>query len=130
MKDISTRDVVEYVVYNNIENIKSKKVIYTSMLLTLLLEYFLFAKFGMIFSSIELVDYLINVLIFIMIYGGIASILMHLHIMKIEKFIILNIDILLKDVDLESLQEAYESSLSNNIKDIDLLEYLQNYKRK
>lgn len=130
MTEINTRDIVEFLIYNNIENIKSKKVIYVSILFTLVSEYILFNMFDMIFSSVVFLDYFINVSIFLMLYGFCASILMHLHILKVEKFIILNIDILLKDVDLNTLQDAYENSLNDKIKDEHLLEYLQNYKYK
>ena len=82
----------------------------------------------MYFSDNVVIDYMINISIFITVYIIIAAIIMHFHILKIEKFILINIDILLFEVNLDTLNEAYKKAKQQEIVDEKLLYYLQNYK--
>ena len=129
MKDLTITDVCEFLVYNNIENIKSSKVIIIGLILTLGISYLLFSNLSMIFSDNIMIDYTINIIIFIATYITITSIIMHFYILKIEKFILINIDILLFEVNLDNLNEAYEKAKKLEIIDEKLLFYLQNYKK-
>jgi len=76
-----------------------------------------------------MIDYTINIIIFIATYITTTSIIMHFYILKIEKFILINIDILLFEVNLDNLNEAYEKAKKLEIIDEKLLFYLQNYKK-
>ena len=128
MKDLTTTDVCEFLVYNNIENIKSGKIIVIGLLLTLGISYILFNNTSMHFSDNVVIDYMINISIFIVIYITTSAIIMHIHILKIEKFILINIDILLFEVNLDNLDEAYKKAKQEQVVDEKLLYYLQNYK--
>lgn len=127
MKNLKTRDIVEFLLYNNIINIKSKKVLVVGVISTLIVEYILYKNFSMIFSSYILIDYLLNIGVFILFYAIITSVLMHVYILQVEKFIELNIDILLRDVNLDTLEVAYKKALEEKIDDENLLKYLQNF---
>jgi hypothetical protein len=129
LKDLTVTDVCEFLVYNNIENIKSSKVIIIGLILTLGISYLLFSNLSMIFSDNIMIDYTINIIIFIATYITTTSIIMHFYILKIEKFILINIDILLFEVNLDNLNEAYEKAKKLEIIDEKLLFYLQNYKK-
>jgi len=129
LKDLTVTDVCEFLVYNNIENIKSSKVIIIGLILTLGISYLLFSNLSMMFSDNIMIDYTINIIIFIATYITITSIIMHFYILKIEKFILINIDILLFEVNLDNLNEAYEKAKKLEIIDEKLLFYLQNYKK-
>ena len=91
MKDLTITDVCEFLVYDNIENIKSSKVIIIGLILTLGISYLLFSNLSMMFSDNIMIDYTINIIIFIATYITITSIIMHFYILKIEKFILINI---------------------------------------
>lgn len=127
MENLKTRDVVEFLLYNNIINIKSKKVLIAGVISTLIVEFILYKNFSMVFSSYILIDYILNMGVFILSYAIITSVLMHLYILQVEKFIELNIDILLRDVNLDTLDISYKKALEEKIDDENLLKYLQNY---
>jgi hypothetical protein len=83
----------------------------------------------MTLSSNVIMDYVLNIILFVFQYAIITSLLMYFYINKIIYFIDINKSILLHNVDLETLDEAYSIFNDNNNDNVDLLEFLQNYKR-
>jgi hypothetical protein len=125
--NLSTKELCEFLIKVNLNVINIKIVLYLGMILNIILMAFIYGKYSMILSNNIFIDYALNIFLFIALYLGITSVLSHLYIMKLRDKIISNLESLLIKVNLKQLEEAYNLSIKQDIKDENLLEFLQNY---
>lgn len=129
-KNVTTKNICELAVNNNIKVFKSRSILLLGIILSILSMLILYSQFNMNFTSYIILDYILNITILSVIYISITATLMQIYLNKIHKFINLNIEILLHKVNTDNLGEAYKESIKEKISDEDLLTFLQNFKSK
>ena len=125
--NLSTKELCEFLIKGNLNVIDIRIILYLGMILSLIIMAFLYAKYSMILNNNIFIDYALNIFLFIALYLGITSVLSYLYIIKLRDKIISNLESLLINVNLKQLEEAYNLSIKQDIKDENLLEFLQNY---
>ena len=132
MKDtLSTKAICELIINQNLKYIKSNKIMYAGYILTIVLFTYLYSSelISVELHSNMMLDYILNLFIMAISYLAITSIIMYIYINAPTNFIYNNINSLLPGVQMKYLDDAYFDSIEKNIKDDQLLNYLQKYSK-
>lgn len=130
MEELSTKDVCELLVFNNYKVLNIRKLLALGALVSIGAFVLFYTFFDMHFSSNLVVDYTINICLFLITYLLSTSVMLFMYIKRVYIFIELNIDILLFNVELENLEAAYKEALKQNITNNKLLTFLQSQSNK
>ena len=123
--NLSTRQICEFLINNNLKVIKTRKFIYIGIIITLGLFYGLYSNYNMSFTNYILIDYILNVLLFIFTYVLSTVTITHIYLEGLKRYIIKNIDLFLPNINKKILSTQYVKSVKLDIKDDELLKYLQ-----
>jgi len=126
-RNYSPKIACEYIINDNIEGINTKFVIYISIVLSIVL-YFASVVLNiipLIVSDNIILNYIIPTVSIMFLWFVISSVIMYIFLKKVTTYIYYNIKIILPNVDLSKLEKCYKEAQNNNIKDSELLKYLQ-----
>lgn len=127
---LTTRDICEYLVRDNIQNIRSKIIVRFSYLSTFIIYGILYMN-GLLFQSQYLFLYmLINILTVLLIFVSIQLPIMTFYLNYLKRHVLKNWNRFFEGVDPQGFADAYYKSLKHNIKDQNLLEFLKKYSNK
>lgn len=128
IKDMTTREICEIVVENNLSSISTKLFSIQAYIILVFSYYVILTIDNTFFTLYKLVtvDYLLNVIVFISFHFLLTTAIAYFKINSMINFINKNLSIFLPKVDATKLDTLYKRAKYIGISDEKLLKYLQN----